>query len=138
MASLNQATGLDMMELSQNVIITRKLQRMRKWTLRVRVGVTLLRFACWVLPFGVEIIEAKEPWLFYCPCCKMETSGEILGSLFTQLCQKCNRTFLALSYDVGNKARAIQHPDCNQGCHYAEPFGWVVSADCARHDGMPS
>lgn len=55
MASQTIQTNLNIIELSRNVTVTLKLNGMREWTMRVRLGSLLLRFALWVLPFGVEI-----------------------------------------------------------------------------------
>jgi hypothetical protein len=77
--------------------------------------------------------------IFYCPYCKHATRGVIAqNGLFTQSCQICKRTFLAMAgKDMPGRARAIHHPDCDQGCGYHEPYGWVISADCTAHDPLP-
>ena len=77
--------------------------------------------------------------IFYCPYCKQATWGVIVqNGLFTQSCQNCKRTFLAMAgTDMPGRARAVHHPDCDQGCGYHEPYGWVISADCTVHDPLP-
>lgn len=44
------------MELSQQYTITVKLRKMREWTWRVKATALLVRLACWISPFAVEII----------------------------------------------------------------------------------
>ena len=52
----SHTAGLNIMELSKDITVTvKKFSRMREWTLRVKLGALLLRFALWVLPFGVDI-----------------------------------------------------------------------------------
>jgi hypothetical protein len=55
MASLNQGVNLNIMELSSNITVVVKFKKMNEWTLRVRIGSLILRFALWIMPFGVEI-----------------------------------------------------------------------------------
>ena len=51
----SHTASLNIMELSKDITVTVKFSRMREWTLRVKLGALLLRFALWVLPFGVDI-----------------------------------------------------------------------------------
>jgi len=55
MASDTINANLDIMKLSRKVTVTVKFRKQREWSFRTKLGALLLRFALWVLPFGVDI-----------------------------------------------------------------------------------
>lgn len=94
--------------------------------------------AGWIINI-VPLLRKRKVWTFHCPYCHRQTIGRIVrNGLFTQRCQQCGRVFPALGgWESGGRARAIYHPDCDQGCTFMEPYGWVISADCTLHNEIP-
>lgn len=130
---------IDAPSLMHSVTVEVRFRRFRNLRARIFTALLLLRLVDKIAPFQLSVItpSPKNPWLFYCPYCDRETCGEILGPLFTQICNHCNRTFLAIAPDDESTARAVRDPDCPNECGYHEPLGWVISEDCPLHNDIP-
>ena len=132
-----KAFDIDAIDLAKEMVITVRIKNIARFTFRCWLVKLLVILADFIAPFSIVFDEDTwEPWLAYCPYCARDFATRKpranIERHFLVHCHHCDRQCLARV--TGGIAEIMIDTECDYGCHFTEPYGFVPQADCPIHD----
>lgn len=116
---------------SPSMKMTVKIRRYHEWSIRLWVGLQLIRLAAWLAWFGLE--EEENDFFYDCPNCRRRV-GYDLSPADGEVIIACSFCSYQVLMFFRSPIFASKEYECEHGCGWEEPYGFVSMDDCPIHD----